>query len=122
MIVKTRKEALVVGEKGWKSERLLLKKDGMGFSFHITTIEEGTKLNLHYQNHLESVYCIRGEGEITDLATNKTYPIQPGTIYALNKHDKHIVHCIVEMEFACVFNPPCSGEEKHDENGAYASS
>lgn len=37
--------------------RLLLKNDGMGFSFHITTIHPGARLKMHYRNHLEAVYC-----------------------------------------------------------------
>jgi L-ectoine synthase len=104
---------------GWESTRLLLKSDGMGFSFHITTIYEGAELPLHYQNHLESVYCISGEGEIEDLGTGQTHPIAPGTIYALDQHDKHILRAKVEMKMACVFNPPLHGKEVHNAEGAY---
>jgi len=46
----------------WDSTRLLLKDDNMGFSFHITTIYAGTETHIHYQNHLESVYCMSGNG------------------------------------------------------------
>ena len=48
----------------WDSTRLLLKDDNMGFSFHITTIYEGADFRMHYQNHLESVYCNSGEGQV----------------------------------------------------------
>ena len=119
MIVKNRKDAAVVAQGNWKSERLLLKKDGMGFSFHITTIAANSETKMHYENHLEAVYCIRGEGEIFDVATEETHSITAGTVYALNNHDQHILRCKSEMEFACVFNPPCTGEEKHNENGGY---
>ncbi len=51
----------------WESTRLLLKEDGMGFSFHITTIYPGTETQIWYKNHLESVYCIEGEGEVEVL-------------------------------------------------------
>ena len=71
----------------WNSIRMLLKDDGMGFSFHITTIYKGSNIKMHYINHLESVYCISGCGEIVDLEHNKTFNIIPGTLYALNKHD-----------------------------------
>ena len=107
--------------EGWDSTRLILKNDNMGFSFHITTIFEGANLHLHYQNHLESVYCISGEGEIEDLAEGKIHPIQPGTIYLLDKHDKHILRATKEMKMACVFNPPLHGKEVHDASGAYPS-
>ncbi|SEA45420.1 ectoine synthase [Microbulbifer marinus] len=123
MIVRTLQEAekserRVVSE-GWESTRLLLKNDNMGFSFHITTIYENAELNLHYQNHLESVYCMSGEGEVETVADGKVYPIQPGTIYILDKNDKHILRAKSEMKMACVFNPPLHGKEVHNAEGAY---
>lgn len=124
MIVRTLEQARAgarrIVSEGWESTRLLLKSDGMGFSFHITTIYAGAELPLHYQNHLESVYCISGEGEIEDLAAAATHPIRPGTIYALDKHDKHILRARSEMQMACVFNPPLHGKEVHNAEGAYA--
>ena len=111
-------ERRVVSE-GWESTRLLLKNDNMGFSFHITTIYEGAELPLHYQNHLESVYCISGAGEVETQADGKVYPIEPGTIYILDQHDKHILRGFTEMKMACVFNPPLHGKEVHNTEGAY---
>lgn len=123
MIVRTLEEAEQsdrrVVSNGWESARLLLKSDAMGFSFHITTIYAGANLEMHYQNHLESVYCISGEGEIEDLADGNVYPIKPGTIYALNNHDKHKLRATTEMKMACVFNPPLHGKEVHNAQGAY---
>ena len=110
----------VVDPKGnWDSVRLLLKNDNMGFSFHITTIYKGANFKMHYQNHLESVYCISGEGEVQTLQDNKTYAIKPGTIYILNKHDEHILRATTDMKMACVFNPPVTGIEVHNAQGAY---
>jgi len=103
----------------WDSTRLLLKGDNMGFSFHITTIYAGTTTQMHYKNHFESVYCIRGEGEIEVMATGEIHQIRPGTMYALNLHDKHILRARSELELACVFNPPLNGREIHDASGAY---
>ena len=103
----------------WVSRRLLLKKDGMGFSFHETTIFAGTETQMQYLNHLEAVYCMEGEGEVETLADGRVYPIQAGTVYALDKHDKHILRAKTQMRMACVFNPPCTGQEVHDANGAY---
>jgi len=103
----------------WNSTRMLLKKDGMGFSFHITTIYKGSSIKMHYINHLESVYCISGHGEIVDLKDNKIFNIIPGTLYALNEHDNHILNCAEEMKLACVFNPPIKGDEVHNKQGAY---
>ena len=104
---------------GWESTRLLLKGDNMGFSFHITTIYKDAELHLHYQNHFESVYCISGKGSIEDCATGKVYPIEAGTIYLLDQHDKHILRAEEEMKMACAFNPPLHGKEVHNAEGAY---
>ncbi|TWT87143.1 L-ectoine synthase [Pseudobythopirellula maris] len=109
----------VVSDTGWTSRRLLLADDGMGFSVHDTEIDEGAKLELHYQNHLESVYVIEGTGHITDLATGEKHPLQPGTVYALDQNDKHILVAETKLRTVCVFNPPLVGPESHDENGAY---
>lgn len=103
----------------WESTRLLLKDDNMGFSFHITTIYAGTETRMCYRNHLESVYCISGEGEIEDTDSGEVHPIAPGTIYMLDKHDPHILRARTELKMACVFNPPVTGREVHDETGAY---
>lgn len=106
----------------WKSVRMLLADDNMGFSFHITTIFADTETHMHYKNHLESVYCISGKGEIKDLGTGKTHTIAPGTLYVLDKHDKHILYAHEELSLACVFNPPVTGREVHDADGAYPAS
>ncbi|ATX78354.1 MAG: ectoine synthase [Reinekea forsetii] len=125
MIVRNMIQAEQQGRKimspdgNWDSTRLLLKEDQMGFSFHITTIYKGADFQMHYQNHLESVYCISGEGEVETLADGQKYPIAPGTLYILDKHDKHILRGFSEMKMACVFNPPLNGKEVHNPDGAY---
>ncbi|KXS54017.1 MAG: L-ectoine synthase, partial [Marinobacter sp. T13-3] len=47
-----------VSDKQWTSRRLLLKKDGMGFSFHETIIKAGSEHTFWYKHHLEAVYCV----------------------------------------------------------------
>ncbi|MDG1131037.1 L-ectoine synthase [Rhodobacteraceae bacterium EhC02] len=110
-----------VADQKWESVRLLLADDGMGFSFHITTIEGGSEHTFHYKNHFESVYCISGEGEIEDLATGKLHQITPGVMYALNLHDKHTLRARRELVLACCFNPPVTGTEVHRADGSYAA-
>lgn len=125
MIVRQLQEAEKTARKivdpngNWDSTRLLLKEDNMGFSFHITTIYKDADFQMHYQNHLESVYCISGRGEVETLADGKKYPISAGTVYILDKHDKHILRAFEEMKMACVFNPPLTGKEVHNAEGAY---
>ena len=124
MIVRDLKKAektdrRVVSEN-WESVRLVLKGDDMGFSFHVTTIYAGTETHIWYRNHLESVYCISGEGEVETLDDGKVHEIRPGVIYVLDKHDDHLLRAgKTNMVLACVFNPPLMGDEVHDENGVY---
>lgn len=108
-----------VAAQNWESTRLLLKPDGMGFSLHVTTIYPGTITPMWYQNHLEAVLCIEGEGEVETTEDGKVYPIKPGVMYALDQHDKHVLRANTKMRMVCVFNPPLIGKEVHDRNGAY---
>jgi len=111
-------ERRVVAEN-WESTRLVLANDNMGYSFHITTIYAGTATEMEYRNHLETVYCMSGEGTVETLADGQIHAIQPGAVYVLDKHDRHILRALTEMKMACVFNPPVTGQEVHDETGAY---
>jgi L-ectoine synthase len=108
-----------VESHGWESARLLLKDDGMGFSLHITTMHAGAELQMHYTNHLEAVFVLSGEGTIEDRATGEVHDLRPGALYALNANDRHIVRPRTDIVTVCVFNPPVTGREVHDENGAY---
>ena len=116
---KAKTSARSVRADGWESVRLLLQDDGMGFSFHITTIFAGAVLPMHYKRHLESVYCMSGRGSIEDSKTGEVTPIRAGVMYALDKHDRHVLRADEDMQMACVFNPPLRGDEVHDETGAY---
>lgn len=123
MIIRTLQESINsrrrVTSEGWESVRLLLNDDNVGFSFHITTIYQGAMLEMQYKNHFESVYCIQGEGDIRLTGNSESFPIKPGTIYVLDKHDNHILHAKTEMKLACVFNPALHGNEVHDKDGSY---
>ena len=126
MIVRTLKDDVLGTDRevkdpkgGWTSRRLSLKDDKMGFSFHDTLIHTGKEMELWYKNHLETVYCVSGRGEIEDLATGEVHPISDGTIYMLNNHDRHILRAFEEMRMVCGFNPPVTGMETHDQDGSY---
>jgi L-ectoine synthase len=102
----------VTGE-GWRSRRLLLAGDGMGFSLHDTTVAAGSELSLEYRHHLEACYCVEGSAEIEDLATGDRHAIGPGTVYALDRHDRHVLRASTELRLVCVFNPALAGTERH---------
>lgn len=102
------------------SRRFLLAKDGMGFSLHDTVLFAGTETEMHYQNHLEAVYCLEGMAELVELDGDGTvHKIEPGVMYALDEHDRHLLRAITDFRALCVFNPPVTGPEVHDENGVY---
>ena len=112
-------EREVVSPAGWTSVRFLLKEDGMGFSFHETTFPAGLEFPMWYKHHVEAVYCYKGRGVLTNRDTGESFDIEPGTLYALDKHDRHTLKAIEELKLVCAFNPPVSGREIHDEDGAY---
>jgi L-ectoine synthase len=106
----------------WESRRFLLAKDGMGFSLHDTIIFGGTETPMWYRHHLEAVYCIEGEGELEVLPDGPVHPVRPGTLYALDGHERHVLRATTRMRMVCVFNPPCTGQEVHGPDGAYPPS
>lgn len=123
MIVRTLEE--VCGSESdveaptWRSRRLLLARDGMGFSLHDTILHAGTETQMRYLHHLEAVYCIGGEGELQVLPDGPAWPIAPGTMYALDGHEQHVLRAKTDLRMVCVFNPPVTGTEVHGPDGAY---
>lgn len=101
------------------SRRFILAGDGMGFSFHDTTLYAGTTTDMWYANHVESVYCIEGEGELTDLGSGEVHKVEPGVLYALDGHEHHSLRAITDLRMMCVFNPALTGQEVHDDDGVY---
>ncbi len=108
-----------VTAQNWTSRRLLLHGDRMGFSLHDTVIHAGTATEMHYQNHLEAVYCIEGQGTVTLVESGQVFPIAAGSVYALDQHDKHVLKAETTMRMVCVFNPALVGPESHDQQGVY---
>ncbi|GAA4611901.1 ectoine synthase [Saccharopolyspora hordei] len=105
--------------ENWRSKRIVLAKEKVGFSVHETTLYAGTVNDFWYANHIEAVFVTEGEGEIEDKATGEVHQLKPGSLYLLNNHDKHQVRPRTTMKTVCVFNPPVTGREVHDENGVY---
>jgi L-ectoine synthase len=97
------------------SRRFLLETDGMGYTVTDTLVRAGTKSHLEYRNHLEACYCIEGSGEVVDMDGN-SFPITPGTIYALDKHDPHflIASPHEDLRLVCMFTPALRGDEAHN--------
>ena len=123
MLIKTldeiRRSSRNVTDKGWESSRLLLADDGMGFSFHVTTLRCGGEWIFEYRHHREAVYVVSGTGSVEELTTGIRHALAPGTLYALDRHDRHCLRAETELVTICVFDPPLTGSEIHDETGTY---
>jgi L-ectoine synthase len=118
VIVRTAAEvhgtAAEVSTHQWTSTRLLLQNDRMGFTITDTVVEPGMDETLWYKHHLEACYCIEGRATLEDLSTGDVYEIQPGTMYALDQHDRHRLRAGTRVRLVCVFSPPLTGQETHD--------
>lgn len=103
----------------WRSKRIVLAGEGVGFSVHETTLDAGTVNDFWYANHVEAVFVVEGEGELLDKETGRTYQLAPGTLYLLDGHERHQLRPRTRIRAVCVFNPPITGREVHDEHGSY---
>lgn len=103
----------------WRSLRLVLAREKVGFSLHETVLYAGTETSMWYAHHIEAVYCIEGHGELVNDDTGERHELGPGTIYLLDGHEHHTVRARTNLRTVCVFNPPVTGREVHDENGVY---
>ena len=124
MIVRTVEDLKALGsyrEKPgvWSSARYLLRRDAMGFTLTQTTVAAGASQTMQYKNHVDANLIIEGEGDLTDLATGTVYRLMPGTMYALDEHDRHRIDATTDMRIVCVFSPALAGPETHDEDGSY---
>jgi len=114
MIVRSRMQIEPVEWGNGQSYRLLTVADEMGFTVCHTVVRAGTSSRLQYTRHLEACYCISGKGEVV-TADGETHVLEPGVIYALNKHDAHTLVAAPseDLHLISVFNPPLRGDEKH---------
>lgn len=96
------------------SRRMIVESDGMGYSVHYTVMYRGTSSRLEYKNHLESCYVLSGTGTIE--VDGKAHKLQPGDMYVLDQHDRHLVSADKEQDMVVlsIFNPACKGTETHN--------
>jgi L-ectoine synthase len=101
------------------SRRFLLASDGMGYTVTDTIVRAGTKSRLEYRRHLEACYCIHGLGQIVD-ADGQSHTIEPGTLYALDRHDPHFLIADPgdDLRLVCIFSPALHGDETHNLDSA----
>ena len=106
--------------EAFASRRFLLAEDGVGFTLTETSIMAGSEQMLWYKHHVEANYVIEGEGEVENMATGEVFALAPGSIYVLDKHERHRLKAFTSMRLVCVFSPALTGRETHDADGSYA--
>ncbi len=122
MIVKRKED--VIGTKGdasgdrWRSLRLLHEEDGMGVTLTDSILEAGFEMILWQKHHLEACYCLEGEGTVEEMDSGTLHEIRPGTLYAMNDHDRHKIRAMTRMHIICTFVPALTGHEVHDADGS----
>lgn len=122
MIIRRLSDVKTVEWGNGLSRRFLLRADGMGYSLTDTVVRAGTRSLLEYRNHLEACYCIEGRGMVEDL-DGTLHPIEPGVMYALDRHDAHYLIADPEedLRLVCVFSPALQGDECHSLAGGVSS-
>ena len=122
MIVRSLSDVKTVEWGNGLSRRFLTASDGMGYTLTDTIVNAGTKSRLEYRNHLEACYCVEGTGEVIDMDGN-SFPITPGTMYALDQHDAHylVAGPDADLRLICMFTPALRGDEVHSLDAARSS-
>ena len=128
MFVRTLDELKTLGrikfpaDESFRSARFLTAADGMGFSYNENRVKGGTDLEVWLKHHWEANYIVSGRGEVTDLTSGETWPLEAGVLYVVGPNDRHRL-LLTEVEcHVSVFCPPLTGEERFDEDGSYEAS
>lgn len=97
------------------SRRLLTASDNMGFTVAHTIVFAGSESYLQYRRHLEACYSIAGSGKVYTADRRLAWSIVPGTLYALDEHDPHILVADerADLHLISVFRPALIGHERH---------
>jgi L-ectoine synthase len=116
-----RKAGLEVSVNGGRaiSQRYLTVADQLGFSFHSVKVKESVETDLWYKNHWEGNLVLEGSLEVTDKTTGEAHLLGPGGLYLVGPDDPHHLKALTDVHAISVFDPPLTGKEDHDADGAY---
>ena len=109
----------VLGGGNVRALRLLTSHDEMGFSLSEVHLKPGTEINLWYKHHWEANLVLEGNLTLIDRSADETHELGFGDVYCVGPNDPHTLIAASDVKLLAIFNPPLSGEEKHDEDGAY---
>ena len=110
---------LVLGGGVAISTRYLTAADNLGFSLHGVRLRAGASMELWYKHHWEANLILDGTLDVTDHASGDTHRLEPGALYLVGPADRHRIETADGVHLISVFNPPLTGRERHDEDGAY---
>ena len=110
------REKVVAGGSA-RTVRFLTQEDGLGFTMADVHLAAGQQNVLWYKHHWEANYVLEGRGEVRDLTTGQTWPLEPGVMYIVGPKDRHSMKAITDLRLISIFNPPLQGDEMHDAEG-----
>ena len=102
-----------------RSVRILTKEDGCGFSISDVRIEGRWSMDLHYKNHVEANFILRGRPKVEDLSRNESWELTPGMLYVVGPKDRHRLSTEGGAHLISIFCPAIIGTERHDADGAF---
>jgi L-ectoine synthase len=109
-------------DDSFRSARFLTAADGMGFSYNENKVKKGTNLAVWLKHHWEANYIIFGKGEVTDLTSEESWPLEAGVLYVVGPNDRHRLHLTEDECHLSIFCPPLKGDERFDNDGSYEAS
>jgi L-ectoine synthase len=109
-------------DESFRSARFLTAADGMGFSYNENKVKKGTNLVVWLKHHWEANYIIFGKGEVTDLTSEESWPLEAGALYVVGPNDRHRLHLTEDECHVSIFYPPLKGDERFDNDGSYEAS
>jgi L-ectoine synthase len=102
--------------------RMLTKADDVGFGFSDVHFSAGAETVLWYKHHWEANHILAGTGLVTELATGRSWKLEPGVSYNVGPKDRHRLRADTAMHLVSVFCPPLEGHEQHDAGGTLTAS
>jgi L-ectoine synthase len=111
-----------LGNDAFRSARFLTAADGMGYSYNENRVAKGTEAVIWLKHHWEANYIISGRGQVTDLSSGESWPLESGVLYVVGPNDRHRLLVTEPAHYLSIFCPPLSGHETFDQEGGYAAS
>lgn len=112
-------QEIVLADGAVVSTRYLTAVDNLGFSLHGVRLRAGASIDLWYKHHWEANLILDGSLDVTDRTSGDTHRLEPGALYLVGPADRHRIATMDGVHLISVFNPPLTGNESHDEDGAF---